>query len=106
MTGDPVFTESQAFDTLGLQPGEEQAKIDQHERQAYATNYLGGVAGDDPTYSPVRCDWFWDSMQQRAQTQDGLWISCSLKRLLVVSCFCKPRLTFLLCLPVTRPMQA
>ena len=55
MTGDPVFTESQAFDTLGLQPGEEQAKIDQKERQAYATNYLGEVAGNDPTYSPVSC---------------------------------------------------
>jgi hypothetical protein len=32
MTGDPVFTESQAFDTLGLQPGEEQARIDRKER--------------------------------------------------------------------------
>lgn len=54
MTGDPVFTESQAFDTLGLQPGEEQARIDREERQAYATaNYLGEVAADDPTFSPV-----------------------------------------------------
>jgi len=53
MTGDPVFTESQAFDTLGLQPGEEQARIDRKERQTYATNYLGEVPGNDPTYSPV-----------------------------------------------------
>ena len=55
MTGDPVFTESQAFDTLGLQPGEEQARVDREERQSYAiNNYLGDVANDDPTYSPVR----------------------------------------------------
>ena len=55
MTGDPVFTESQAFDTLGLQPGEAQARIDREERQAYAAaNYLGDIANDDPTFSPVR----------------------------------------------------
>jgi hypothetical protein len=54
MTGDPVFTESQAFDTLGVQPGEEQARIDRKERQTYAATYLGEVPGDDPTYSPVR----------------------------------------------------
>jgi hypothetical protein len=54
MTGDPVFTESQAYDTLGLGPCEEQARIDREERQAYAAaNYLGDVPADDPISSPV-----------------------------------------------------
>ena len=69
MTGDPVFTESQAFDTLGLQPGEAQARIDREERQAYAAaNYLGDIANDDPTFSPVRSNRYRYATHREAQS--------------------------------------
>ena len=53
MTGDPVFTESEAFDRFGLAPGPEQVRIDREQRQEYTANYLGDVPMDDPLTSPA-----------------------------------------------------